>query len=57
MPQIGLKIAKKGVKLGNSAQKSAQFDVFRTFFFKKGVNPNSPLAALVRRAKGGVSSQ
>ena len=47
MPQIGSKIAKKGVKIGNSAQKSAKLDVFRTFLFKKGVNLNSPVAALV----------
>ena len=46
MPQIGSKIAKKGVKIGNSAQKLAKFDVFCTFLFKKGVNPNSPVAAL-----------
>ena len=47
MPQIGSKIAKKGVKLEKSAQKSATFDAFRTFLIKKGVNPNSPVAALL----------
>ena len=47
MPQIRSKIAKEGVKIGNSAQKSAKFDVFRTFLIKKGVNTNSPLAALM----------
>ena len=48
MPQIGSKIAtKKGVKIGNSAQKLAKFDVFCTFLFKKGINPNYPVAALI----------
>ena len=32
--------------MGNSAQKSAKFDIFCTFWFKKGINPNSPVAAL-----------
>ena len=36
MSRIGSKIALKGVKLGNSAQKSATFDAFQTFLIKKG---------------------
>ena len=47
MPQIWSKIAKKGVKIGNSAQKLAKFDVFRTKIINKGVNPDSPIAALL----------
>ena len=46
MPQIGSKIAKNGVKIEKHAPKSAKLDVFQTFYIKKGVNPNSPLAAL-----------
>ena len=47
MPQIGSKIVKNGVKIEKRALKSAEFDVFGTFQIKKGVNPNSPLAALI----------
>ena len=31
-----VKIAQKGIKIRNSAQKSAKFDVLRTFLFKRG---------------------